>query len=58
MLLANFDHNWQSVNADIIHNGGIVGNVHNLLAQGSSLNISEGRLYLGPYESMWLVGDQ
>ncbi len=58
MLLANFDDNWQSVNADIIHNGGIVGNVRNLLAQGSSLNICEGRLYLGPDESMWLVGDQ
>ena len=58
LLLANFDDNWQSVNADIIDNGGMVGNVRNLLAQGSSLNISEGRLYLGPYECIWLVGDQ
>ncbi len=58
MILANFDDNWQSVNADIIENVGSVGNVRNLLAEGSSLNISEGRLYLAPYESMWLVGDQ
>jgi amylosucrase len=58
MLLMNFDDNWQSVNADIIPNGGLIGNVRNLLAKGNALNISEGRLHLGPYESMWLVGDE
>ncbi len=58
MLLANFDDDWQSVNADIIRNGGLVGHVHNLLTEDGSLNISQGRLYLEPYETMWLVGDE
>ncbi len=63
MLLANFDDNWQSVKAEIMDYGGLYegmsGNVRNLLAdEETSLNISEGRLYLEPYESMWLVGDQ
>ena len=57
MLLANFDDRWQSINADLLGYGGLVGNVRNLLAEGSALNIAEGRLYLEPYECMWLVGD-
>ena len=57
MLLANFDDNWQSIEADLLESSGIVGNVRNLLAEGSALNISEERLYLEPYECMWLVGD-
>ncbi len=58
MLLANFDDHWQSVRAEMLQYGGLSGNIRNLLTEGSSLNISEGRLYLAPYESMWLVGDQ
>ena len=58
MLIANFDENWQSINVDLLKDGGIVGNIRNLLAEESSLNISEERLYLKPYETMWLVGDE
>jgi amylosucrase len=58
MLLANFDDNSQSVKAEMVQNGGLKGNVRNLLAEESSLNISEGQLYLEPYESMWLAGDE
>lgn len=57
MLIANFDDNWQSVNADILQKGGMVGDVRNLLAKEKLLNISSGRLHLEPYESMWLAGD-
>ncbi len=57
ILLANYDDNWQSVEANLLESNEIVGNVRNLLAEGSALNISEGRLYLEPYECMWLVGD-
>ena len=58
MLLANFDDNWQSVKAEMMQYGGLGSNVRNLLAEDNSLNISEGRLYLEPYESLWLVGDE
>ncbi len=58
MLLANFDDNWQSVEAEIIHYGQLSGSVRNLLAKETSLNISEGRLYLEPYESMWLASEE
>ncbi len=58
MLLANFDDNWQSVKAEMMQYGGLGSNVRNLLAEENSLNISEGRLYLEPYESLWLVGDE
>lgn len=57
MLLANFDDNWQSVKADLPRYGGVSSTPRNLLADGIDLNISEGRLYLAPYESMWLVRD-
>ncbi len=57
MLLANFDDRWQSINADLLGYGGLVGNVRNLLAEKVILNIADGRLYLEPYECMWLVGD-
>ncbi len=58
MLLANFDDNWQSVEAEIIHYGQLSGSVRNLLAEETCLNISQGRLYLEPYESMWLASDE
>ena len=57
-ILANFDNNWQSVNSDMIEHGKLSGSVRNLLAEKSSFNISEGRLYLEPYESMWLASDE
>ena len=58
LILGNFDDNWQSIKADLLEYSGLFGNVRNLLAEETSLNISEGRLYLEPYESMWLVGDE
>jgi amylosucrase len=58
MILANFDDHWQSVKAEMIQYGGLSGNVRNLLAQEIPLNLSQGRLYLAPYESLWLVGDE
>ena len=57
ILLANFDDNWQSIKADLLYYTGITGNVRNLLAEGIGLHISKERLYLEPYESMWLVSD-
>ncbi|MEM8723311.1 MAG: alpha-amylase family protein [Cyanobacteria bacterium P01_G01_bin.39] len=57
ILLANFDDNWQSIKADLLNYTGITGNVRNLLAEGIGLHISKERLYLEPYESMWLVSD-
>ncbi|ACK71978.1 alpha amylase catalytic region [Gloeothece citriformis PCC 7424] len=58
LMLANFDDHWQSVNTNIIYSNGFIHNVRNLLAPGVSLNIAEGRLYLAPYECVWLVGDE
>ncbi len=57
MILANFDDHWQSVSYHLLSSVGVVGEVKNLLAEGSSLNIAEARLYLAPYESLWLTGD-
>ena len=57
-LLANFDDNWQSVKAEMIQHAKLSGSVHNLLAEKTSLNISHGRVYLEPYESMWLAGGE
>lgn len=57
MLLANFDENGQSVNADLLRQGGLVGNVSNLLAEGAAPNVAEGRVYLDSHQSMWLVGN-
>ena len=57
LLIANFDDRWQSINADLLGYGGLVGHVRNLLAETTILNIAEGRLHLEPYECMWLVGD-
>lgn len=58
MILANFDDNWQSINLDLLPSADVVGDVKNLLAETSSLNIAQGRLYLAPYESLWLTGDE
>jgi amylosucrase len=58
LLLANFHESEQSVKADLLQYGGLVSNVRNLLAEGSPPTLAEGRIHLGPYESMWLVADE
>lgn len=58
LLLANFHESQQSVRADLLRYGGLVGNISNLLAEGSPPRLADGRIHLGPYESMWLVSDQ
>lgn len=57
LFLANFSEDWQSVDASIIPNSGLSGQVRDLLAPDASLNASEGRLYLAPYQSLVLIGD-
>ena len=57
LVLANFHEHPQSVQDDLPHQVGIVGSVRNLLAEQLPLNTTGGRLYLEPYETLWLVGD-
>jgi amylosucrase len=56
MLFANFHQAEQSVKADLIYFSGLKGNVNNLLT-GADLAIANDRIYLQPYESIWLMGD-
>jgi amylosucrase len=56
LLLANFHECEQSVKADLLQSSDLGGNVRNLLDE-RDLNIKAGRIYLKPYESMWLVDD-
>jgi amylosucrase len=58
LLLANFHETEQSVNADLLHYAGLASNIGNLLAEGSPPRIVDGLIYLAPYESMWLCGDE
>lgn len=58
ILFANFDDHCQSVDAELIRYGGLKGDAHNLLAKETALNISDGRLYLEPYETMWLASTE
>jgi amylosucrase len=58
LLLANFHESEQSVKADLVYYGGLIGNIRNLLAEASSPVLTDGYIQLQPYESMWLVGDQ
>jgi amylosucrase len=58
LFLANFSEDWQSVDVGIIANGGLSGQVRDLLATETNLNASEGRLYLAPYQSLVLIGDE
>jgi hypothetical protein len=58
LLLANFHESEQSVNADLLHHAGLASNIGNLLAEGSPPRIVDGLIYLAPYESMWLCGDE
>jgi amylosucrase len=57
MLLANFQESEQSVKADLVQYGGLRGNVYNLLTE-EGLAIADERIYLRPYESMWLISDE
>jgi amylosucrase len=57
LLLANFHERAQSVKADFLQYGELEGNVYNLLARQTPLKILDGYIYLEPYESQWLVGD-
>jgi amylosucrase len=57
MLFANFHQAEQSVKADLVYFSGLTGSVNNLLT-GADLQIIDGRIYLQPYESMWLMGDE
>lgn len=57
LVLANFDEHVQSVQRDLIDQGGIVGDARNLLGEHSPLNVADGRLYLEAYETLWLTGD-
>ena len=58
MIIANFEAHWQSIDAGLLSVAGLVGNITNLLASETSLNISEERLYLAPYESLWLAEEE
>jgi hypothetical protein len=57
LVLANFDEYPQFVQDDLPHHTGIIGTARNLLAEHIPLNISGGRLYLEPYETLWLTGE-
>ena len=57
LFLANFSEEWQSVQASIIVDAGLVGHVRNLVAPETELNESDGRRHLAPYESLVLIGD-
>ena len=55
LFLANFSESWQSVDAGVIGQSGLVGLVRNLLAPEIELNTWEGRLHMAPYECLLLV---
>lgn len=57
LVLANFHERAQSVKADLLQYAELGGNVYNLLALTTPLKITDRRIYLEPYESLWLVGD-
>jgi len=57
LVLANFDEHPQSVQDDLPDRAGIVGKVRNLLAEHTPLNKADGRIYLKPYETFWLTGE-
>jgi len=57
LLLANFHESEQLVRANLLKYGGLSSNIHNLLAE-EILRLTDEYIHLGPYESMWLVGDE
>ncbi len=58
LLLANFHEHEQAVKGDLLHYGGLRGNISNILTQESLPALNHKYIHLGPYESLWLVGDQ
>ena len=58
LLLANFHEREQAVKGDLLHSGGLRGNISNILTQESLPALNDKYIHLGPYESLWLVGDQ
>ena len=57
LVVANFDDGPQSVRDDLPSHAGVVGRPRNLLAEDVPVNTADGRMYLEPYETLWLVGD-
>jgi len=58
LVLANFHEQSQSVQEDLLRHAGITSTARNLLAEHIPVNISNGRIYLESYETLWLVGDE
>ncbi len=58
LLLANFHEREQSIKADLLHFGGLRGNIKNILTEESLPAITDKYIHLEPYESLWLVGEQ
>ncbi len=56
LLLANFDEHPQSVQDDLPGRADIVGTVRDLLAEHTPVNITDGRIHLDPYQTLWLTG--
>jgi amylosucrase len=56
LLLANFSEHWQHVSSDLLGYAEPGGTVRNLLEHTGQRPLTrEGRIYLEPYESMWIV---
>jgi amylosucrase len=56
LLLANFHEQPQSVQGDLPGRAGIDGAVQDLLAEDSPVNTADGRIFLDPYQTLWLTG--
>ena len=56
LLLANFHEHPQSVQDDLPGRADIVGTVRDLLAEHTPVNITDGRIHLDPYQTLWLTG--
>ncbi len=55
LLLANFHEQPQSVQDDLPGRAGIDGAVQDLLAEDSPVNTADGRIFLDPYQTLWLT---
>jgi amylosucrase len=56
LLLANFHESWQHVGAELLSYANMHGTLYNLLdPTGQRGLVRDGRIYLEPYESMWIV---
>lgn len=59
LLLANFHEREQDISIDLVWYSGLRGEVRNLLDPlGRLLDLTQDRIQLKPYETMWLVGSQ